>query len=144
MERMIEILLKEEIDFDPELIEEYVNASFPDLRKCINLLDQFSKGGKLYPLTDATSDTLDYMDSFVEYFKQGNFRRAREIICSKAKVEEYDQIYRYFYTHLDLFSDTDEGQMEAVVKIAEGLRGHALAADPEINLAAVVINLSRV
>jgi hypothetical protein len=45
---------------------------------------------------------------------------------------------------LDLFSDTEEGQNQAVIYIAKGLRDHAVVADAEINLAATIIQLSQI
>lgn len=142
MERMIEILISENIEFDPEYIEQFVSFSYPDLRKCINLLDQFSKGGKLYPLEQAEEASLDYMEKFAELFMAKRFLEARQYICGIAKTDEYDQIYRYLYTHLGLFGDDLNVQKNAVLEIASGLRNHALCADAEINLAAVIIKLS--
>ncbi|MNK54723.1 DNA polymerase III subunit tau [compost metagenome] len=144
MERMISILITENIEFNPDDIEQFVSFSYPDLRKCINLLDQFSKGGKLHPMETQEETSLDYMEKFAELFRERKFLEARMYICGIAKTDEYDQIYRYFYTHLDMFSANLEGQKNAVLTIASGLRNHALCADSEINLAATVIQLSEI
>ncbi len=144
MERMINILITENIEFNPDDIEQFVSFSYPDLRKCINLLDQFSKGGKLHPMEVEAESSLDYMEKFSELFRAKKFLEARQYICSIAKTDEYDQIFRYFYTHLDMFSPDLDGQKNAILTIASGLRNHALCADAEINLAACVINLSEI
>lgn len=144
MTRMINILLNEGVEFDPDHLESFVSFSYPDLRKCINLLDQYSKGGRLHPMEVAEETSLDYMERFAELFRARKHLEARQYICGIAKNDEYDQIYRYFYTHLDLFSDNIDGQKNAILTIASGLRNHALCADSEINLAATVIQLSEI
>lgn len=142
MERMIDILLKENVEFDPEDIEEFVQHSYPDLRKCINLLDQFTKGGKLHPLKKNEQSSIEYMDTFVELFMNKEFTKARKYLCSVATTDDYEQIYRYFYTNLHLFGETESHHKNAILIIASGLRDHAWCADPEINLASVIIKLS--
>jgi len=142
MERMINVLLAENAEFEVEDLEAFVSFSYPDLRKCINLLDQYTKGGKLHPMESSEESSLDYMDKFYELFMTKKYLEARQYICSIAKTDEYDQIYRYLYTHLELFGDNPDTQKNAVLIIAAGLRDHALCADAEINLAAVVIKLS--
>lgn len=144
MERMINILINEGVDFDPEHIDAFVQFSYPDLRKCINLLDQFTKGGKLHPMEANEETSLDYMEKFVELFMAHKYMEARQYLCSIAKTDEYDQIYRYFYTHLNMFSEDLNKQKSAILEIAQGLRNHALCADAEINLAAVIIKLSEI
>ncbi len=143
MERMINILLTEGVEFDPADIEKYVTFSYPDLRKCINLLDQNTRGGKLHALQASNDETsLDYVEKFHELFAAKRYLEARQYLCTIAKTDEYDQIYRYFYTHLDMFGSDLNVQKNAVLTIATGLRDHALCADAEINLAAVIIKLS--
>ena len=142
MERMISILITENVEFDPDYIEHFVSFSYPDLRKCINLLDQFTKGGKLHPMESSEENSLDYMEKFAELFMARKHLEARQYICGIAKTDEYDQIYRYLYTHLELFGADVDRQKNAILEIATGLRNHALCADAEINLASVIIKLS--
>ena len=46
------------------------------------------------------------------------------------------------YDNIDLFGD-EEKQESAILIIKQGLVDHTLVADPEINLAATMIRLSR-
>jgi len=45
---------------------------------------------------------------------------------------------------LDLWSSTDEGKDKAILIIRKGLVNAATVADPEINIAATVIELSQI
>lgn len=140
--RMAEILIAENVDFDLDTLDNYVKAYYPDLRKCINTVQLNSQSGKL---TNASVDstTSDYRLEMVSLFKQGKVLEARNLLCSQAQPEEMDEIYRWLYTNLELFGDTQEQQDDAVLIIKQGLVDHALVADPEINLSAVLIQLSR-
>jgi|ERR1700691_840179 len=142
--RLDDILTKENIDFDPDDLLAFVNSAYPDMRKVINLLEQHTRSGKLYPLEESGNNSKDYMDEVVVLFKEKKYIEGRELICGLARPEDFEDIYRYFYKNLDIFSDNIEGQCEAVLEIAKGLRDHALVADPEINLAAVIIRLSTI
>ena len=57
---------------------------------------------------------------------------------------EYEDMYRFMYDNLDLWSKQEEGQDEALLIIRKGLVNHALIMDPEINLSATLIELAGV
>lgn len=141
--RMAEILLSENIEFELETLDSYVKAYYPDLRKCINTAQLNSQNGKLSNIKNDNSST-DYKLKMVELFKNGKIHEARTLICSQAQPEEMDDIYRWLYTNLDLFGDTQDQQDDAILIIKQGLVDHALVADPEINLSAVLVQLARI
>jgi DNA polymerase III delta prime subunit len=143
LNRLTEILQEEKVDYEPEDVVAFVQLAYPDMRKAINLLEQHVRGGKLYSLED-TQTSKDYLIEMATMFKNGQYTQARKLVCSQARPEDYEDIYRFMYTNLDLFSDTDAGQGMAIMSIAKGLRNHALVADPEINLAAVFVEISQI
>lgn len=143
--RIGEILIAESVDLNEEnfeILEEYTIATYPDLRKCINLLQQNCKGGQLRRPNGGSGSSLDFMAEAVGHFKNGRIHEARKVICANARSEEYEEIYRMLYRNLDWWGSTDEQQNQAIVVIANRLKDHALVADPEINLAACLIELS--
>ena len=142
--RIMDILNSENIQFSLDDLDLFINCSYPDLRKCINLLDQHCRDGKLHPLEEGQSSSLDYMEEAVKLFKSRQYTAARKLITSQADAADYEEIYKFMYRNLNLFSDTEEGQSEAIVIISRGLRNHALVADPEINLAATIVELSQI
>jgi hypothetical protein len=65
-------------------------------------------------------------------------------VCSQARPEEVEDIFRWLYDNLELISKDDEQQDKAILAIKQGLVDHSFVADPEINLAAVMIKLARI
>ena len=76
-------------------------------------------------------------------FKQGKSLDARKLLCSQGRPEEMDELFRWMYDNLELWSTTQEGQDEAVLIIAKGLRNIPMVADQEINLAATLVELTQ-
>lgn len=148
MNRLVDILSNEgvtlETEQDVEILTQFVEATHPDLRKCINMLQQSVRNGKLEPPHQADSVGKDYLHEMANLFKAGQFLAARKLIVEQAQPEDYDSIYRFFYQNLDLWGDTEAQQNEALLTIRKGLVNHALVADVEINLAATVVELAQI
>jgi len=142
--RVAHILLEEKVEFELDVLDNYVKATYPDLRKCINLLQMNSTTGKLTNPHDEDSGVSDYKLDMVALIKANKFREARELLCKQIRPDEIDDLYRWMYDNLELWSSTDEGKDKAILIIRKGLINHTLAADPEINLAATLIELSQV
>jgi len=142
--RLVTILDKENVTFDLDILDTYVKIAYPDLRKCINLVQQNSIDGKLQLPTAGDGDSSDYRLEMVELFKKGNIKAARTLLCAKARPEEIEDIFRWMYDNLDLFGSSEEQKDSALLIIKQGLVDHTLIADPEINLAATLVKLARI
>jgi DNA polymerase III delta prime subunit len=142
--RAATVLVTEEIEFDLDVLDSYVKATYPDLRKCLNLLQMNSSTKTLVRPSDSDSSTADYKLTMVELFKSGKFKEARELLCSQVRPEEMDGLYEWMYNNLELWSSTDEGQDNAIKVISNYLTNHALCAIAEINLSACLIDLAKV
>ena len=140
--RVATILFEEEIEFDLDTLDTYVKATYPDLRKCINNVQMNSLNMKL-SAPENNSNSVDYRVEMVDLFKQGKITAARKLVCSQARPEEMDEIYRWLYDNIELFGDTEHQQDTAVLIIKQGLVDHTLVADAEVNLAATLIRLAR-
>ena len=136
--RVATILVTEEIEFDLDTLDTYVKSVYPDLRKCINLVQQYSIDGKLEKPQSADSGVSDFKLEMVELFKAGKVQEARKLVCGKARPDEIEGIIRWLYDNVDLFNDPDK----AVFIIKQGAVDHTFCIDPEINLAATLIKLS--
>jgi replication factor C small subunit len=141
--RAATILVTEEVDFDLETLDTYIKATYPDLRKCINLLQQNVQSNKLMAPTSSDVGLQDWKIKMVELFKSKKISDARKLICASARPEEIEGVYRWMYDNLPVFSDDEEKQDQAVLIIKQGLVDHTLIADPEINLSATLIKLSK-
>jgi replication factor C small subunit len=138
--RMAEILITEEIDFDIDTLDTFVKATYPDLRKCINTVQMNSLSGKLHTPDQGDTGSADYRFEMVELFKAGKISEARKLICSQARPEDMEEIYRWLYDNVAIFGD-EAKQDKAVLIIKQGLVDHTLVIDVEINLAATLIRL---
>ena len=142
--RVAQIMIDEKVEPDIDILDTYVKATYPDLRKCINMVQQNCRDGKLYAPDKADKGQQDYRLEMVDLFKKGKILDARKLVCSQARPEEVEDIFRWLYDNLDLISKDDEQQDKAILAIKQGLVDHSFVADPEINLAATMIKLARI
>ncbi len=142
--RVAEILIEEGVEVDLDTIDSYVRATYPDLRKTINSVQQNISDGKLTPPESSEELASDWKLQMVGLFRENKLREARQLICNSATPEDYDDIYKFLYRNLDFFGDDDATQDAAVVIIRNGMVKHTQVADPEINLSATMIELENI
>jgi len=146
--RVANILMKEGVNLNGEnldILDEYVSVTYPDLRKCINTLQQFCKDGTLRrPTTSGSGSMTEYMVQAVALFKSGKIHEARKLICANASDSDYEEIYKLLYRNLDWWGKSEESKNKAIVIIANRLRDNSLIADQEIGLAAALVELSMI
>jgi len=141
--RAATILINENIEFDLDTLDTFVKITYPDLRKCINLLQQNCRNNTLQSPNATDGGLSDWRTKMVSLFKAGKFREARQLICSSAQPNEMEDIYKWLYQNLDFFGTTDEAKDNAVLIIKQGLVDHAVCADAEICMSATLIKLFR-
>lgn len=141
--RVATILVEENVEFDLDVLDTFVKATYPDLRKCINYLQQNVLNNTLLIPNSIDQGIDDYKIKMVELFKNGLIKDARKLLCENAKPEEMEDIYRWMYKNIDLFGDTEDKKDSAILIIKDGLVDHTICADAELNLAATLIKLSR-
>ena len=141
--RVATVLVTEGVEFDLDVLDSYVKATYPDMRKCLNLLQPNSQSGKLAPPSSSDRSARDWKLDCVQLFKDGRIREARTLICQESTPEEAEEIFRWMYDNLDLWSSDPEKQDQAIVIIRNGLVNHASVADVEINLSATLVELAQ-
>jgi replication factor C small subunit len=137
-------LVTEGIEFELETLDLFIKATYPDLRKCLNLLQSNSVSGTLSTPASDASGTREWRLQAVDLYKQGRVNEARKVICSQATVEDLDSMYRWMYDNLELWSTDPEKQDQAIVIIRNALATVPLVTDQEINLAACLIELANI
>jgi len=148
LERIVTILVAENIDFVDEnesfdTLQTYIDRAYPSMRKCINLVQENIVGGKLQPPKIEDENGKDYVIEMTSLFMQGKYIEARKMILAQAQPEEYPDIYRFLYRNLDMFGNTQDQQDDALLIIRKAVVHHNMVADQEINLAAALVELSR-
>ena len=142
--RIATVLVAENVELDIETLDTYVRSTYPDLRKCLNLCQMNSTDGKLTNVKGDEGNTSDWRVDAVNLFKAGKIVDARKLMCSTVRPEEMEDVFRWMYDNLELFSSTPEGQDSAIMAIRTGLVNHSFVADPEINLSATMVELSQI
>ena len=142
--RVATVLVSENIEFDLDTLDNYVRATYPDLRKCLNLVQQNSTDNKLRKPKETDKSIGDWKLDCVALFKAGKIKEARKLLCDQAEAEVMDGVFRWMYDNLDLWSTTEEGQDQAILIIREGLVNHSMVADAEINLSATLVKLTSI
>lgn len=140
--RVATILVDEMVDFDLETLDNYVKVTYPDLRKCINLIQQNVNEGRLNAPNKGDEGAADWKFDMVELFNAGKITEARKLLCGKLRAEEMEEVYRWLYDNLSIFG-SEENQDKAILIIKQGLVDHTICADAEINLAATLVKLSK-
>jgi DNA polymerase III delta prime subunit len=140
--RVATVLVTEEIEFDIDTLDSYVRATYPDLRKCLNLVQQNSTNRKLTAPNSADRSVGDWKLDCVQLFKDGKIREARTLICQQSTPEESEDIFRWMYDNLALWSTDIHKQDQAIIIIRNGLVNCSFVADQEINLSATLIELA--
>jgi|TARA_A100001011_G_scaffold157635_2_gene166132 replication factor C small subunit len=139
--RIATICIEEGVEVDLETLDTYVQATYPDLRKSINLTQQNVVDNVLQKPQEGDGNTSDWMLTAIELFKAGKYKEARTMIVSQARPEEYEEVYKFMYRNLNLWGDTEQKQDQAIVIIRNGIAKGVAVADPEINLAATLVEL---
>jgi replication factor C small subunit len=142
--RVATVCVTEGVDVDIDTLDSYVKATYPDLRKCLNLCQMNTVDGKLVKPNEGDSATADYKLAVVDLFKQGKILEARKMLCSQVRPEEMDELFRWMYDNLELWGETQEQKDAAILIIAKGLRNIPMVADQEINLAATLVELCQI
>jgi replication factor C small subunit len=137
------VLVSENVQFDLDTLDTYVKAAYPDLRKCLNMCQMNSVSGTLTAPTGDEGGVKEWKLDVVQLFKAGRVQDARRLLCASARPEEMEEVFRWMYDNLDLWSNEPEKQDQAIVIIRNGLVNIPMVADQEINLAATMIELSQ-
>lgn len=140
--RVAKILLDESVQFELDTLDSYIRATYPDLRKCLNLVQANSITGTLVPPGDSDAAARDWKLECVDMIKQGHLREARKLICQEAN-DDADGIFRWMYDNVNLWSDDVHKQDQAIVIICRGMSNISLVSDQEINLSATLIELGQ-
>jgi replication factor C small subunit len=142
--RVATVLVNEGVEVELDVLDSYVKATYPDLRKCLNLCQMNTVDNTLQSPQEAENTTADYRLQMVDMIKAGQIREARKLLCSQVRADEMEDLFRWMYDNLELWGTTDESQDEAILTIRKGLVNHSMVSDPEINLSATLVELAQI
>ena len=142
--RAATVLVTENIDFDLDILDTYVIATYPDLRKCLNQLQVNSSTGKLLPPVDNGNGDDELLFEATQLFKSGKILEGRQILLQHLSLYpgRLEDIYVWMYNNLDLWGQTNEKRDASIIVIRNGLANLSLVGIPEISLAATMVELT--
>jgi hypothetical protein len=137
-------LVSENIQFDLDTLDNYVAATYPDLRKCLNQLQVNSSTGTLMSVQNSVDDQESILVEATALFKAGKILEGRQqlmqfLSLNPSKIED---IYAWMYRNLDLWGKDNQRKDMAIIKIRDGLANLSLVGIPEISLAATLCELT--
>lgn len=133
-----EILEAEKVYFELDDLEKTVAAGYPDFRKVLQLLESNSIGGTLK--IDGGGAAEDWKLSLLPLLEAGDLRGCRKLVCETATQAELIDVYRFLYDNLHRVKKLTK-QDEAIVLLAQYQYQHAFVSDPELQIAALFIEL---
>lgn len=141
--RAATVLVTENVEFDLDVLDTYVRATYPDLRKCLNQLQVHSSTGKLVK-NETTNSENALLVQATDLFKSGKILEGRQQLMQYISMYpgRLEDVYRWMYDNLDLWGNTNEKKDQAIVIIRNGLANLSLVGIPEISLAATLVELT--
>ncbi len=130
-ERLVDILENEKINYKLEDVVKIVNGSYPDVRRAINLIQQYSLNGELKSKDIITSDYVDLIIKELETKK--SISTIRQIIVD-SDVKDFQEVYRALY-------EKYFEKPNIIITLAEYQYKHSLVLDKEINMVACLIKI---
>jgi DNA polymerase III delta prime subunit len=142
--RAATVLVTENIEFDLDALDNYVSATYPDLRKCLNQLQVNSSSGKLISTSNQTNSEDELLVEATSLFKSGKIYEGRQILLQYLSLypSRLEDLYRWMYNNLELWGSTNEKRDASIIVIRNGLANLSLVGIPEISLAATLIELT--
>jgi DNA polymerase III delta prime subunit len=142
--RVATVLVTENIEFDLDVLDTYVDATYPDLRKCLNQVQVNSSNGKLIAGQNKTNSEDELLVQATSLFKSGKIFEGRQILLQYLSLypTRIEDVYRWMYNNLDLWGNSNEKRYASIIVIRNGLANLSLVGIPEISLAATLIELT--
>jgi DNA polymerase III delta prime subunit len=142
--RAATVLVAENIDFELDILDSYVSATYPDLRKCLNQIQVNSSTGKLLPPVDAGKGEDELLFEATQLFKAGKILEGRQQLLQHLSLypSRLEDIYRWMYNNLDLWGNSNEKRDASIIIIRNGLANLSMVGIPEISLAATIVELT--
>lgn len=142
--RAATVLVNENIEFDLDTLDDYVRATYPDLRKCLNSLQVNSTSGTLLKQDKSTEDENQLLLDATNLFKQGKIQEGRQQLMQFISLypTRIDECYAWMYQNLDLWGKEQEKKDASIIFIRNGLANLSLVGNPEISLAATLAEIT--
>jgi replication factor C small subunit len=143
--RAATVLVSENIEFDLETLDQYVNICYPDLRKCLTQLQVNSSTGKLLAIESGGTDQDLMLTEVAQLFKSGKILEGRQQLLQFLSLNpsRTEDIFMWMYQNLELWGKTNEEKDAAIIIIRNNLANLSFVAIPEIAISATITELTQ-
>jgi len=133
---LAKVMAHEAISYDVEDIKTIVNQYYPDLRKCLNVIQLSTQDQKL-TIDKSVLVSSNYMTQVVKELSNAkpNWRTIRQIIAN-ANVSDFEEFYRYLYDNVSVYANESEGMV--AIYLNEFSYQSNFRIDKEINAMALI------
>ena len=113
-----------------------VNQYYPDLRKCLNVIQLSTQDQKL-SIDKSVLVSSNYMVQVLKELSNAkpNWKNIRQIIAN-ANVQDFEEFYRYLYDNVSVYADGMEGMV--AIYLNEFSYQSNFRIDKEINAMALI------
>ena len=130
------VMATEGTTYEMESLKTIVNQYYPDLRKCLNVIQLSTQDQKL-TIDKSVLVSSNYMTQVVKELSNAkpNWRTIRQIIAN-ANVSDFEEFYRYLYDNVSVYANESEGMV--AIYLNEFSYQSNFRIDKEINAMALI------
>jgi len=139
LKRIKEILSAENVNYEDKAIAKLIEKFYPDFRKTLGELQRYSFNGSFDASAVEQIGSSASINKLIEYIKEKNFGKVRQWLADNHDIDSvaiFRKIYDGLYDWLQ-----PESIPGTVVLIGRYQYQHGMVPDPEINLAAFLVEL---
>lgn len=130
------VMASEGTTYEMEDLKIIVNQYYPDLRKCLNVIQLSTQDQKL-SIDKSVLVSSNYMVQVLKELSNAkpNWKNIRQIIAN-ANVQDFEEFYRYLYDNVSVYADGMEGMV--AIYLNEFSYQSNFRIDKEINAMALI------
>lgn len=136
------ILEKENIKYEIDDLAKVVNTYFPDIRKCVQILQQSSKSGTL-KISSKNLIRNDYVDDVLDILKSKGDKKKqvkdiRQLIAD-TKQTDFTELYSFLFNNIDEYGEGNLG--EIILILDDGQYKDSFVVDKQLHVIRVLIEI---
>jgi replication factor C small subunit len=136
--RVVDILSREQVEFEPKAVAGLIEKHFPDWRRCLNELQRYAATGKIDVGVLASLQDESF-NQLVGFLKNKEFTNVRKWVGENSDVDA-PTFFRKFYDHAHTLMDSPS-VAQLVLILSKYQYQAAFVVDHEINLAACLTEI---
>lgn len=139
--KIVNILKQENVQYTPEILSEYINKFYPNIRQTINYIQYNVKDNILCKLNATDYGNTNLYQTVWELFKDYKLMDARKLISNQFSVEDISKMYLWIADNIPTFTKINVEQFQAFQILKDGMYEATSSIDPEICLSGTIVKI---